>query len=122
MTTTINETTTEQSSQSSQSTQFYETLSLLSRRSATGASPIPSPIPIPIPIPLVFGSRFMIWKQDPTVTDPGVRLTFVPTLVLDGPKDSRITTDLAGTTPVNANSNRSGNSVPAANNSRVYFL
>ena len=109
MTTTINETTTEQSSQSSQSsqsTQFYETLSLLSRRSSAGASPIPSPIPIPIPIPLVFGSRFMIWKQDPTVTDPGVRLTFVPSLVLDGPKDSRITTNLAGTTPVSANTNR----------------
>jgi hypothetical protein len=40
------------------------------------------------------------------VTDPGIRLTFIPTLVLDGPPDSCITTNLTGTTPVAANANR----------------
>jgi hypothetical protein len=59
-----------------------------------------------VPIPLVIGSRFLIWKQDPSVTDPGIRLTFIPSLILDGPLDSRITTNLAGTTPVAANTNR----------------
>ncbi len=64
------------------------------------------PIPIPIPIPLIAGSKFLIWKQDPTVVDPGIRLSFVPSVVLDGPRDSRITTQLTGITPVHANINR----------------
>ena len=72
----------------------------------TNASPAPVPIPIPIPIPVVAGSRMLIWKQDPSVTDPGIRLTYVPTLVLDGPRDSRVTTTLTGITPVHANTNR----------------
>lgn len=76
------------------------------KRPAKRSIPIPSPIPIPIPIPLVTGSRFLIWKQDPTVADPGVRLSFVPSLVLDGPRDTRIATELAGTTPVHANTSR----------------
>jgi hypothetical protein len=67
---------------------------------------VPIPVPVPLPVPLPLGSRFLIWKQDPSVTDPGIRLTFIPGLILDGPKDSRITTNLAGTTPVVANSNR----------------
>lgn len=33
-------------------------------------------VPIPIPIPLIAGSKFLIWKQDPTVIDPGIRLSF----------------------------------------------
>ncbi len=82
----------------------YEMLTL-STREASGLA-IPRPSPIPIPIPLVTGSRVLIWKQDPTVADPGVRATFIPTLVLDGPRDGRITTELAGTTPVHANTNR----------------
>lgn len=87
---------------------FYEHLAFLSRRAPSPAAPIPSPVPspIPTPIPLVAGSRFLIWKQDPSVTDPGIRLTFIPSLILDGPQDSRITTNLAGTTPVVANANR----------------
>src|SRR5262245_48629161 len=87
---------------------FYEHLALLSRRAPSPAAPTPSPVPVPtpVPIPQVAGSRFLIWKQDPSVTDPGIRLTFIPSLILDGPQDSRITTNLAGTTPVAANSNR----------------
>ena len=85
-----------------QAISYYETLSLPSRR----AAPRTIPHPIPIPIPLRVGSRFLIWKQDPTVADPGIRMTFIPSLVFDGPQDSRITTDLAGTTPVHPNANR----------------
>ncbi len=75
-----------------------------SRRPVKRAIPIPSPIPVPVPI--VTGSRFLIWKQDPSVGDPGVRLSFVPSLVLDGPRDTRINTQLTGTTPVHANTSR----------------
>lgn len=66
----------------------------------------PIPVPIPIPIPLIAGSKFLIWKQDPTVLDPGIRLSFIPSVVLDGPRDSRITTQLTAITPVHANINR----------------
>jgi hypothetical protein len=42
----------------------------------------------------------MIWKQDPSVGALGLRLTFVPTRVVAGPRDWRIRTELPGTTPV----------------------
>ncbi len=63
-------------------------------------SPRPVPVPVPFPRPINMGSRFMIWKQDPTVRELGCRLTFIPHLVLDGPRDARIATELPGTTPV----------------------
>lgn len=67
------------------------------------AVPLPRPIPLPHPrppIPWWFGSRFMIWKQDPTVGTLGRRLIYIPGLILNGPRDSRINTSLPGTTPV----------------------
>lgn len=67
------------------------------------SGPIIIPNPIPVPIPLLQGSRFLIWKQDPSVGEPGLRVRFIPSFVLNGPKDVRITTDLAGTTPVTKN-------------------
>lgn len=36
------------------------------------------------------GSRINIWKQDPTVREPGVRTTFVHNKVYAGPSDSQI--------------------------------
>ncbi len=63
------------------------------------------PIPIPFPIPFIFGSRFIIWKQDPTVGALGRRLTYIPRLIFNGPRDARINTVLPGTTPVIRNSN-----------------
>lgn len=63
------------------------------------------PLPVPIPIPLLVGSRFFIWKQDPTVLELGRRLVYIPGLVLDGPHDSRITTNLPGVTPVARSTN-----------------
>ena len=65
--------------------------------------PAAVPIPIPRPLPLPTGSRFFIWKQDPSVGELGRRLIFVPSLVVNGPRDARIDTSLAGTTPVSRN-------------------
>ena len=62
--------------------------------------PSPRPLPIPIPVPWMFSTRVMIWKQDPSVGALGRRLTYIPRLVLNGPRDSRITTNLPGTTPI----------------------
>jgi hypothetical protein len=57
---------------------------------AVGAIPVPVPIPIPIPLPFARGSRVLIWKQDPSVGEIGVRKAFLPGLVLAGPADSRL--------------------------------
>src|SRR4051794_38555268 len=75
------------------------------RVEGAAAGPLPAPRPVPIPVPVMTGHRFLIYKQDPSVTDLGVRLTFVPTVVLNGPADTRVRTDLAGTTPVARNAN-----------------
>jgi hypothetical protein len=65
--------------------------------------PRPAPQPIPRPVPLVPGHRIKIYKQDPSVADPGVRAVFVPTVVLNGPADTRIVTELPPVTPVARN-------------------
>ena len=74
------------------------------------AGPLPRPTPIPIPrpypYPFLFGSRFQIWKQDPSVSGRlGRQLVYIPGMILNGPKDTRIDTQLSGTTPVIRNSN-----------------
>src|SRR5689334_21319367 len=84
--------------------QVPQTDEAMPRYSRTAVIPLPNPIPIPIPV--FAGSRIPIWKQDPTVADPGIRMTFIPTFVFDGPMDNRIRTELAGITPVHANSSR----------------
>ncbi|MBZ5592097.1 MAG: hypothetical protein LAP39_07665 [Acidobacteriia bacterium] len=84
---------------------LYQALLQQQGRAAGRAIPTPIPIPIPHPLPVV-GSRFLIWKQDPSVDPPGLRLSYVPSLVLDGPRDSRIATELPNVTPVHANTNR----------------
>ena len=45
--------------------------------------------PIPIPVP-ARGCRALIWKQDPSVGEIGVRKVFLPGPVLAGPRDGRI--------------------------------
>jgi len=62
--------------------------------------PSPIPRPIPIPWPFLFGSRFLIWKQDPSVGIFGRRISFISGLLLNGPRDARINTELLGSTPV----------------------
>jgi hypothetical protein len=75
------------------------------RVEGAAAAPVPAPRPVPIPVPVATGHRFLVYKQDPSVTDLGVRLAFVPSVVLNGPADARVRTDLAGTTPVARNTN-----------------
>lgn len=82
--------------------QFYEALQA---RQPAMPLPVPIPTPIPIPWPLPFGSRVLIWKQDPSVGALGRRLTYIPGLVLNGPRDARVNTQLPGTTPVARNVN-----------------
>lgn len=61
-------------------------------RAATASAGPPAPIPIPIPIPVLSGPRVLIWKQDPSVAEIGIRKAFLPTLATTGPKDARIAT------------------------------
>ncbi len=49
-----------------------------------------TPTPIPIPLPIIAGSRVLIYKQDPSVGEIGIRKSFLPQVVLAGPKDARI--------------------------------
>lgn len=75
------------------------------RIESAAAPPEPQPRPVPVPVPPVTGHRFLIYKQDPTVAELGVRVVFVPTVVLNGPTDARLTTVLASVTPVGRNAN-----------------
>lgn len=52
-------------------------------------TPAPA-IRIPIPIPRRVGARALIWKQDPTVGEIGIRKVFLPNFVSAGPRDARI--------------------------------
>lgn len=59
------------------------------------------PTPIPIPVPRLRGSRILIWKQDPTVAEIGVRKAFLPGVILTGPRDARV--GVQGLPPVSPN-------------------
>jgi hypothetical protein len=61
-----------------------------------------SPETTPVPLPYAFGTRVLMWKQDPTVDEIGTRKAFLPGLILDGPRDARIASG-AGIDPVAPN-------------------
>lgn len=63
--------------------------------------PLPIPIPLPHPWPFLNGPRVLMYKQDPSVTEIGIRKAYLPLHVSDGPKDSRIV--ITGLAPVIAN-------------------
>jgi hypothetical protein len=77
----------------------------LNARTARVEMPKPAPTPVPVPTQPRLGSRVLIWKQDPSAGEPGLRLAYLPGLVLDGPRDARMSTQLPGTTPVVRNTN-----------------
>ncbi|MCK9194468.1 MAG: hypothetical protein M0P19_11405 [Nevskia sp.] len=52
--------------------------------------PFPIPFPLPRPRPLLSGPRVLMYKQDPSVIEIGIRKAFLPLHVSDGPMDSRI--------------------------------
>jgi len=69
----------------------YRALRKLTRAATASAAPAaPSPIPIPTPLPLLTGPRVLMWKQDPSVSEIGIRKAFVPSLVSTGPRDARL--------------------------------
>jgi hypothetical protein len=84
-------------------TEAYRSYALkrsLAQGAMSGAAPaIPKPAPtkipskLPIPLPFQQGARVLIWKQDPTIGEIGVRKAFLPSRVFAGPKDSRIKID-----------------------------
>jgi hypothetical protein len=65
----------------------------------------PRPRAVPSPLAVETSPRVLIYKQDPSVTELGIRMIFVPSVVLAGPSDLRLTTELPGTTPVARNVN-----------------
>jgi hypothetical protein len=74
---------------------------------ATGAVLGPSPLPPPVivtipPVLLLAGARVLMWKQDPTVGEIGIRKAYLPGHVFPGPSDARIRMG-AGTTTINPN-------------------
>ncbi|RAY11637.1 hypothetical protein DPM19_28845 [Actinomadura craniellae] len=63
----------------------------------------PRPSPVPTPLPMAAGHRLLIYKQDPSVAELGIRTVFVQSTILNGPADTRIRTELPGVTPVGRN-------------------
>ena len=61
------------------------------------------PIPIPTAVPLSQGPRVLMWKQDPTVAEIGIRKSYLPSRVFTGPKDARIVNGAPGLPPVSPN-------------------
>lgn len=49
------------------------------------------------------GSRVLIWKQDPSVTEMGARKSYLPGIILEGPRDARIVSGKPGIAPVSPN-------------------
>jgi hypothetical protein len=68
------------------------TMDMQGPSASAAAGPVPGPIPVPIPIPwpILQGARVLMYKQDPTVQEIGLRKAFLPDPVLAGPKDARI--------------------------------
>ena len=62
--------------------------------------PIPAPPP-PIPPLVRKGPRVLMYKQDPSVTESGIRKAYLPTVAVNGPRDGRIRLD--GVAPVALN-------------------
>lgn len=57
----------------------------------------------PEPVIYGLGTRVLMWKQDPSVSEIGTRKVFLPGLVLDGPRDARIVFGQPGIEPVSPN-------------------
>ena len=49
------------------------------------------------------GSRVLVWKQDPSVSELGTRKAFLPGLIVQGPRDARITFGEPGIAQVSPN-------------------
>ena len=77
----------------------YRSLRKTMRAAVGPGAPRPS---IPIPPPrLLPGARVLMWKQDPSVQEIGIRKGFLPGHIFAGPRDARIVTQ--GLPPVTPN-------------------
>ncbi|HEV7816490.1 MAG TPA: hypothetical protein VGP06_15500, partial [Janthinobacterium sp.] len=65
------------------------------------ATPAATTTPALSSLPL--GSRVLMWKQDPAVSDLGVRKCFLPGVMLQGPRDARIANGQPGIAAVSPN-------------------
>jgi len=73
-------------------TETYRTHRKLVRALVTSAKPTAPTTPSPGPLPRVSrGARVLMWKQDPTVAEIGIRKAFLPGWFMPGPTDARIT-------------------------------
>jgi len=74
-----------------------------SLRVAINTSPPAAMVATPAPAagPVTTGTRVLIWKQDPSVSEIGIRKAYLPGPVVTGPRDARIT--IQGVAPVSAN-------------------
>jgi hypothetical protein len=81
-------------------TNAYRTYRKLLKATVEPGPPVPVPIPVPLPLA---GSRVLIWKQDPSVNEIGIRKAFIPFRVLTGPRNSRIVNGSPGIPPVAPN-------------------
>jgi len=82
-------------------THEYRTHRKLMQTTVQPGKPIPK-IPLPIPI-IPTGSRVLIYKQDPSVTEIGIRKVYLPGRVFAGPKDGRILNGTPGLPVVSPN-------------------
>jgi hypothetical protein len=62
-----------------------------------------TPSPVPVPIPGLVGPRVLMWKQDPSVAEVGIRKAFLPRPVSTGPSDARVKVAIAGVSPIPPN-------------------
>src|SRR3990172_3915043 len=81
-------------------TREYQTHREELQRSRVRAFPGRRPTPLPLPVP-AGGARVLIWKQDPTVPELGIRKAYLPARVFTGPRDARISAK--GISPVAPN-------------------
>ena len=81
-------------------TREYRQIRKLRKTTLNAGVPIP-PIPGPLPRPRLSGPRVLIWKQDPTVKEIGIRKAFLPGLAAAGPRDARLR--MQGLSVVNPN-------------------
>jgi hypothetical protein len=76
----------------------YRSYRKLKKSSVANGKPVvtdsPAAIPIPplppIPLPVLTGSRVLIYKQDPSVGEIGIRKAYLPSFAFTGPSDARI--------------------------------
>ena len=80
-------------------TNSYRTYRKLKKATQQPGQPVL--ISLPPTLPLFVGPRVLMWKQDPRVTEIGIRKAFLPDFVFNGPRDARIL--IQGMAPVSRN-------------------